>query len=462
MDEPLVRVKFSESAFTHAAPAAPTAPTAPSGPALVPILLPDPAVTSTTQEFNFPGPPVVDGPNNSLLAQPGGEAIVFWEELGGGLQRFYVRKEYLAWWLKGQNLPPLVTTSSPLLPEGNLGVLGPGTAVLYGNSTQSAQQFNGLRLTAGYWLDPCGLWAVEASGFFLGGQSNHFSVNSMTTPVIARPIQIQNLGNLESRELTATPGLSPDALFLLRGGVNVDSSTQFWGAEANLRRVLCAGCNYRIDALAGFRYLDLRESLQITESVTTLKDFPEPSLNPPVQVKAGDNFLSIDRFATRNQFYGGQVGLNGEYRWGRWLFGATAKVGLGVTQETLNIQGSTTLTQAATGNKIVAPGGLYAQPSNIGQFSQSHFAVAPEVGLRVGYQVTDNINIFVGYSVLYLSNVIRPGDQIDRSIDVTQAPFGLGNTVNLPPVTGVQHPTPLFRQTDFWAQGVNVGFEIRY
>jgi hypothetical protein len=404
----------------------------------------------------------MDEPKECVLGQPGREAVMFWEELGGGSERFYARGEYLSWWLKGQNLPPLVTTSSPFLPENSLGVLGPGSVILFGNGTQNAQQFSGVRLTAGYWLDPCGLWAAEVGGFWLGSRNTHFAVDSTTTPVLARPIQIQNLGNLESRELTATPGLSPDALFLLRGGINVDTSTQFWGAEANLRRVLCSGCDYRLDAFAGFRYLDLRDVLQITENLTTLKDFPEPSLNPPVQVKAGDHFVSIDRFATRNQFYGGQLGLNGEFRRGRWLFGAQAKVGLGCVQQALDIQGSTTLTQAATGNNIVAPGGLYAQPSNIGSHSQSRFAVAPEVGLRVGYQFTDHISAFVGYNFLYLSSVIRPGDQIDRSIDVRQVPFGLGSTVMLPPPPGVQHPIALFRTTDFWAQGVNVGLEIRY
>lgn len=390
------------------------------------------------------------------------EAIMFWEEIGGGAGRFYVRAEYLSWWLKGQSLPPLVTTSPPLTPENDLGVLGKNTTILFGNSTQDARQSSGGRITAGFWLDSCQVCGVEGSFFYLGRQNNPFSVNSSTTPVIARPIQIQNLGNLESRELTATPGLSPGAQFLLRDSISIDTPTQFWGAELNLRHQLCCGCNYRVDLLGGFRYLDLQEGLHITEDLTTLRDFPEPSANPPLQVRQGDRFVATDLFDTHNRFYGGQLGVSGELRRGRWVVTGTAKLALGVTQETLDVAGSTTLFQAATGNRVTLPGGLLAQPSNIRHYSRNSFAVAPEVGIKVGYQVTEHINAFVGYNFLYLSNVLRPGDQVDRSIDVTQVPFALGSTVMLPPVTGVRHPVVPLRESDFWAQGVNVGVEIRY
>jgi hypothetical protein len=65
----------------------------------------------------------------------------------------------------------------------------------------------------------------------------------------------------------------------------------------------------------------------------------------------------------------------------------------------------------------------------------------------------------VGYNFLYVSSVIRPGDQVDRVLDITQIP-------NFP-VPGVQptalgRPTVLFKETDFWAQGINLGLEIRY
>ena len=45
--------------------------------------------------------------------------------------RFYASGEYLLWWIKGDNVPPLATTSAP----GDFGVLGaPSTTILFGNN----------------------------------------------------------------------------------------------------------------------------------------------------------------------------------------------------------------------------------------------------------------------------------------------------------------------------------------
>ena len=44
--------------------------------------------------------------------------------------RFWFQGDYLLWWTKGTNLPPLVTTS-----DDQSGVLGPGTTVLFGDTT---------------------------------------------------------------------------------------------------------------------------------------------------------------------------------------------------------------------------------------------------------------------------------------------------------------------------------------
>jgi hypothetical protein len=372
-----------------------------------------------------------------------------------------------------QLLPTLITTSSTAVPQSAQGVLGLNTtSILFGNSTLSAQQQSGVRLLAGWWLDDCRLCGIEVGGFYLGRASNNFTVDSATTPVIGRPAQVQNLGNVESRQLTASPSQGPGT-FNQIGNVAINNFTEFWGAEANARGKLWCGCNYRIDGIIGFRYLDLREGLQITENTRTLVNLGQ-AFNPNVPIFAGDSFLSRDRFTTRNQFYGGQVGVDGEYRFGRWIVGGGVKVALGEVHQTIDVQGNTTLFRfnPANGGPLTVPGGLYAQSTNFGNHTRDRFAVAPEVGIRVGYQVTDNIQAFVGYNFIYLSNVVRPGDQIDRSLDILKVPFAVGNpptftqangqTVPVPPVAGASHPVVLFRETDFWAQGLTVGVEIRY
>jgi hypothetical protein len=102
---------------------------------------------------------------------------------------------------------------------------------------------------------------------------------------------------------------------------------------------------------------------------------------------------------------------------------------------------------------------LLAQPTNSGHLSKNHFAVLPEIGIKVGYQVTDNVRVYVGWDFLYASSVVRPGDQIDRSVNTNQlltiaGPGSVGN--------GPARPAPTFKPTDFWAFGVNAGLEWRF
>jgi hypothetical protein len=53
--------------------------------------------------------------------------------------------------------------------------------------------------------------------------------------------------------------------------------------------------------------------------------------------------------------------------------------------------------------------------------------------------------------------VVRPGNQIDRNINLTQSQF-LGNGA----LTGQASPGPALSRTDFWAQGITFGLEYRY
>jgi hypothetical protein len=104
----------------------------------------------------------------------------------------------------------------------------------------------------------------------------------------------------------------------------------------------------------------------------------------------------------------------------------------------------------------VRQGGLLTQPTNIGERDRNVFSVVPEIGVNVGYQVTDGLRVFAGYSFMYWTNVVRPGDQVDRVVNVTQLP---GSPV---PFSGPARPAFSWNDTDFWAQGFNLGLEMRY
>ena len=235
----------------------------------------------------------------------------------------------------------------------------------------------------------------------------------------------------------------------LAGTVVVSETSRLQGAELNLVENWCCSCCSRVDLLAGFRYVQLDEGLSIVENLAVL-----PSIAPPL---GGSTFGVLDQFSTHNRFYGGQLGARAEYRRGNWFVNVLGKVALGGTHEVVRIQGATSITPAG-GSTTVTPGGLLAQPTNSGHFSRDEFAVVPEVGINVGYQVTRSLRAYIGYTFLYWSDVVRPGDQIDRALNTTQIPT-IGGTSTL---VGPARPTFVFKDTDFWAQGINFGVEFRY
>jgi hypothetical protein len=358
--------------------------------------------------------------------------------------RFYFSGEYLLWWFQGQSVPVLATTSLP----NDFGILGaPSTQVLYGGNQINRGPFSGGLFTIGYWLGCDQKMAVEFTGFFLGPSTGVFTTNSSMNPLIARPFLEANNGK-ESSQLTALPGVST-------GTLTINAPSSLWGLSPNLLCTLCCGCNYRIAVLGGFRNINLDESLTITENVQGLPTAPPPFTNQTITV--------MDRFATQNHFYGGNVGLDAFWFWGRWSIEGRAQVALGDTVQILDINGSQHFVpgvQTATGVQQNFTGGLLALPSNIGHFTNNAFSVVPWLGFNLGYQILPNLRGFVGYNFLYWSNVIRPGTSIDRVLDVTQIP-------NFPinpepaPVAGL-HPAPTFHEAGFWAQGLSFGLQFMY
>ena len=99
-------------------------------------------------------------------------------------------------------------------------------------------------------------------------------------------------------------------------------------------------------------------------------------------------------------------------------------------------------------------GGLLAQPSNMGDYGRDFFSVVPQLELKLAFTITANLRATVGYDAIYWSHVVRPGQQIDLSVNPTQM-FG-GRLV------GTNGPTPTFHETDIFIQGVSTGLEYRF
>jgi len=364
--------------------------------------------------------------------------------------RFWINAEYLMWWMKGSPLPTLVTTGPSTSPTpGAIGA--PGTGVLFGGGNVGQGLFSGGRFTAGFWLNDSQTLGIEAGYFFLGSRSDDFAASSSGAPgsiVLARPFFDVSTG-LPNSELIAFPGLAA-------GSVQVHSTSGLQGAAANMICNLCCSCSacgdccqsapgYRVDFLGGFRFLDLGDELNISENIQVSRSSP---------VLAGENIRAFDQFNTRNLFYGGEIGIRAEVWQGRWFADITGGVALGATHQTTDINGFTILTPPVAG--LGGRGDLLAQSSNIGHYSRDVFSVLPEFEFNVGYQVTNNLRLYLGYTFLYWTNVTRPGDAIDLQVNSTRTPASL-----LPP-SGPAAPLFTFRNSDFWVQGINFGMQVRY
>jgi Putative beta barrel porin-7 (BBP7) len=374
------------------------------------------------------------------LGEPIPYAVDFDKQLG---TRFWGSAEYLLWWTRGQNLPPLATTSPPGTPINQAGVLGaPGTSILIGDSRANTDPLSGGRFTLGYWVDDCYLTGIGVSFFFLGRNTNNYSAASQGDPILARPFFDVTLPG-QAAQLTAFPNVAA-------GRVDVSSSTELLGADVFLRRNICASCcpcnSYRLDAIVGYRYLQLRDCLDINESLTSTDRSP---LAPPV----GTTFDISDRFHTENYFNGGELGLQYQFIRGRVSFDVLTGVALGCTERVTTINGNTRITLPGQA-PMNFPGGVLALETNSGRYTDHVFSVIPEVRLSMGYQVTERLRVFVGYNFLYWNNVVRAGDQVDLHI----------NPNFLPPVVGGDPRNPAFlnRSSGYWAQGISFGVSYNY
>lgn len=381
----------------------------------------------------------------------------------------WVRADYLLWSTEGMNVPPLVTTSPTGTPRSMAGVLGEeGTSVLFGDSTIFEDSRSGGRIRGGIWWDPCHIFGMEGEYLALEDATETFSASSAGDPILARPF-FDPLAGQETAELVAFPGL-------ISGQVDVEAMTQFNSAGFRLRlnaanQTFCEPCgggvcdnnflanefrssglpgtdhdfnqsSYRLDLLGGYRYLRLDDHLQITERLDSL-DTTTPG-----------TFDISDSFDTENRFNGGEIGLLFEVQRRRWSIELLTKIALGTTQQVVTINGQTTSDEG--GDVVTEPGGLLAQRTNMGTFEANQFSVVPELGVTLGYQLTQHTRLTVGYTLIYWSGVARAGDQIDLDVNPNLLP---PETV---PFTGPARPEFNLVESDFWAQGLNAGVDIRW
>lgn len=369
---------------------------------------------------------------------------------------WFVGIEYLAWCMKGDGTPVLAAT---------VPAPGSGPVPLFGGDNLGTDVTSGARLTLGLWFSSAHYWGAEISAFFLGDRDDNFNATSISgVPNVIRPFI--DVGPFTADRLSgrviANPAVGGPAFERvadnassgpLSGMLDVKRTSNLWGAEFNLKRGIVCCENGYVDLLFGYRSLGMDESLTITEELTTT------SINPR------QAFRVQDRFETSNRFYGGQIGLDSEYRAGCWSFGLRGKVAFGNNQQMAELTGSTTR-RVGSGPPATLPGGLLVQNgTNQGRYFRESFGIVPEIGFTLGYQLAPWCRATVGYNFLYWSNVLRPGGTIDPSINTAYLPFAPINpstTMNGVVAGNPVRPAFIPNTSDFWAQGLTLGLEFRW
>jgi len=347
--------------------------------------------------------------------------------------RVTVGLEYLILWYKAHTLPPVLSTGSAL--GGIPGGLGqPGTRVLLGGEPTAGPNAAG-RFSVCWYAIP-DLWNVEANFLYMveGTQSFDNVSNAAGSPVLSRPY-FDLTGRFENADPRALPNV-------LLGTTSDELRTQIMGGELNFRRNLSGapGNGGSFSLLAGARWLNLEERYANSDTVRDL----------PLQNALA---LSIsDSFETTNNFCGGQLGAQFLYRFEAFTLSLQGKCAAGPNVQNVRISGNTVQTDFVRGVVTTDSQGFYAQDSNIGSTQRNRFAILPEFALNCTFDLSDRIRLNVGYTVFWLTNVVRPGDQIDRVLD---------QTVLNPRVVPAGPRVP-FTESDFWAQWFNIGFEVDF
>lgn len=338
----------------------------------------------------------------------------------------WAKFEVLMWWRQGRDFPPLVTTDPVSESSTTAGIL-PDATILFGGGRDGSSMQAGGRFDIGWWTDPRQCWGLGWRFFGLGQDSTDFAIRSLENPVLAIPFTDAATG-LNDALLVAYPGLRT-------GTINITGTSEVLSNDVYGRFLICRGCDSRLDFITGWNYTRINDTVSIHSSSTVT----EVGGNVPV----GTVTNIRDQFNTHNEFNGGILGLMYEQNCGCWNTQLLARMSLGSMYEETSIRGST---------EIAVPGqttqnfdsGLFAAESNSGTHSRSEFTAITEVGAKLGYRIAPCTQVTFGYTFIYLNDIATAASAIDPTV-------GTSST------TG-ERPRFEFKHSDYWVQGLNLGF----
>ncbi len=406
----------------------------PTGPEILPV----PEDEMTGMNYSYDGPVWEGGPPPDSWGAP-----VYGAPYRPG--HWSVKAEGLVMWSHAMRLPKLVTTSPDNTLQTAAGVLGPdgsdtlNTTTLFGGEREDNPFTGGGRIQFAYWSDDAETLGIVGNFFAVDAEDISFNAASPGLPILARPFFDAETGaEQQSSSLLAFPDV-------WSGSIDIEASSEVLGSEVYLQETLYNCNGHRLDFIYGYRFLHLDEQLRINDRIVAGNAGP---------IAQGSVIATTDLFDTENTFHGGQLGFAWKVRQRRWTWDTVFKLALGSVNQEVVINGSTTTQNAVSQQISNFTGGFLALDSNIGSFEESRFAVIPELQTGISYEFRCNWKWSIAYNFIYLSDAVRPGDQIDPLLNLSQASNGNLN--------GPARPMPIFRDADFWLQGLTFGLEYRH
>lgn len=323
--------------------------------------------------------------------------------------------ELLLWFPQQRTFPPLGVGNAP----GALPLLTAPGAVAQADSA-GGDLVAGFRGDIGRYFGD-GTFGVGGRVWVLGedGDSGHFASDGNQSFGI--PFFNTYLGQEDAVPVDFAPVGAT-------GAAGFKSELDIVAAELYGRALIGQSRNHRLELIGGYSHFNIEDSLSMWG--TGLVGSTPWQFN--------------DRFETRNEFHGGQIGAEISLNRGRWTASSLTKVHLGNMDQRLNVNGTSV-------NLGAESDGLFARGGVLQGADRSEFAFAPEMNLKIGYQFRQHVNLHVGYSFIYWNNVLLAGDQVDRDLYVDRA--------SAAPAPG-DYFTP--RDSGLFVQGIDLGATITF
>jgi hypothetical protein len=375
-------------------------------------------------------PLTAPGPFDYPVSQPGGEACYAesaappsvysgadpFQTQTRSYEGFFFRTDYLLWdytrpgnVLLGAPQTGLVSPHDPfqVFDTSTFPATPIGTASVPNLDQFKLRNNSGVRGTVGV---PLIFGSAEASIFTMAQAQDNF-LDTTLSGTAQQPY---------AATTTFVNGALGDNVLLYNDSFKAVFNSKLWGADANIFFNGPSNTFFSFSPMAGFRYLDLRESLLQTGSFT-----PDPTTGLP-------KVVSQINSSSSNQVYAPQIGLRTKFENSFMAVTFDPKFGLGPN----------VYTNRVSSNHLRSNGDPFVQTE------QSAATLCPivELGLNGRVKVSERISLTGGYNFIFVGRVTRPQDNIKYNDNGASAAPGIVVDTH---------------KSDFLVQGIMVGVEFR-